>query len=85
MKFKRLRITVETEEDDSRLMRPDHVCRMPKSRLFGGGPEYTPEDHEDVPLGTRWICDCGRAWIVKGSLFCWVRDPSNDIEGLVNS
>lgn len=64
-------------------IRPEHVCRPPRSRLFAGGPKYSPEDHEDCPAGTRWICGCGRAWVVTPSLMCWERDGADDVEELL--
>lgn len=64
-------------------IRPDHVCHPPKSRLYGSGPEYTPEDHEDVPAGTLWFCECGRAWVVDPALMLWKRRPTEDLKELL--
>jgi hypothetical protein len=70
-------------EKRDELIRPEHVCRPPKSRLWGSGPEYTPKDHEDVPAGTQWICECGRGWIVALDLPLWERCPSLDVKELL--
>jgi hypothetical protein len=66
-------------EVDDQIIRPEHTCRPPKSHLFGGGPEWSPDDHEDVPVGSWWFCECGKAYQVTANLQCWVHQPSSDV------